>query len=121
MARERVHETGRNGSTVAHVVEELCTRDHGIDILAKITQARRQLPSQTLVIDAFEHIRSALFPGYFGITELTPDNLRYHVGADLDYAAKVLRDQVRRGLCYECGNLDGDCPTCPDRADRISQ
>jgi len=43
------------------------------------------------------------------------------VGADLDYAAKVLRDQVRRGLCYGCGNLDGDCPSCPDKADRITQ
>jgi hypothetical protein len=41
MARERLLETGRNGSTVAHVVEELCTLDHGIDILAKITEAHR--------------------------------------------------------------------------------
>ena len=38
-------------------------------------------------MEAFEHVRSALFPGYFGTTEITPDNLRFHVGADLDFAA----------------------------------
>lgn len=109
------------GTGLAQVVEELCTRDHGMDILAKITQARRQLPSQRLVVEAFEHIRSALFPGYFGTTELTPDNLRFHVGADLDHAARLLREQVRRGLCFGCGKHGDKCPTCPDRADRITE
>jgi serine O-acetyltransferase len=120
MADDRAGDGQASRAGLGEVVEELCTRDHGMEILARITQAKRQLPSQRLVVEAFERIRSALFPGYFGTTELSPENLRFHVGADLDCAARSLREQIRRGLCFACGRFGSGCPTCPEKADRIT-
>ncbi len=107
------------GGEISSVVEELCTRDHGIDLLSEITKARRQLPSQHLVVESFQHIRSALFPGYFEATELSPDNLRFHVGASLDVGSRLLKDQIRRGMCFNCPKPTRECVDCPDKAERI--
>ena len=106
---------------IPEVVEILCTTDHGIDLLSEITKARRQLPSQRLVVTAFESIRSALFPGYFEATEVDPENLRFHVGASLDAGFRQLKDQIRRGFCFDCPKPTSQCLECPDKAARVAR
>jgi serine O-acetyltransferase len=108
-----------DATVVARVVEDLCADNHGLEILARISRAGRQLPSQKLVVDAFLLLRSAIFPGYFETAELTEQNLRYRVGANLDLAARTLREQIRRGLCFECGRLGDTCESCRKRADHV--
>jgi serine O-acetyltransferase len=106
---------------IPEVVEDLCTADHGIDLLSEITKARRQLPSQRVVVAAFEAVRSALFPGYFEATEVTPENLKYHVGASLDAGFRQLKEQIRRGLCFNCPKPSSECVECPDKAERVAR
>jgi len=47
-----------------------------------------------------------LFPGYFGSTEANGENLRSQIGATLDLIARVLKDQIRRALCFQCEKPD---------------
>ena len=49
-----------------------------------------------------ESLRSVLFPGYFGTSEITADTLRFHVGHTLDDIRRTLEIQVRRGLGFRC-------------------
>jgi serine O-acetyltransferase len=66
-----------------------------------------------VVIEIIEAFRTVLFPGYFGPSELTDDNMAFHLGSTLDRIQRSLQEQIRRGLCFACDSLSTDA-----RADR---
>jgi serine O-acetyltransferase len=105
---------------LAAIVKQLCTSDHEIEFMSKMTRIRRMLPSRDSVIDAVEDLRTVLFPGYFGNSELDPDNIYFHMGSVLDHVGRTLQEQIRRGVCFACGKYGIDCPDCPTKADRIT-
>jgi serine O-acetyltransferase len=102
---------------LAEVVGCLCDSEHGM--LSWKGKGGRMLPSRDQVVEATEALRSVLFPGYFGISELTEYNMRFHVGATLDRILLVLREQIKRGLCFECDHHGFECPACLEKAERI--
>jgi len=79
------------------------------------------MPSVTALIEMMERLRAVLFPGYFGHSDITPENMRYHIGANLDAINKLLIDQVRRGYCFFCEqDQAGSCEDCDTRAKRLA-
>jgi len=105
-------------SRLTHLVNELCKSEHGM--LSWLGRGGRVLPSRDQVVEAAEALRSALFPGYFGVGDLTEDNMRFHVGATLDRVLLVLEEQIKRGLCFECDHHGPECPGCADKAAGIT-
>lgn len=103
---------------LAEVVDCLCDSQHGM--LSWKGKGGRLLPSRDRVIEAAEALRSVLFPGYFGVSELTEYNMRFHVGATLDRILLVLLEQIKRGLCFECDHHGLECPACLDKSRRIT-
>jgi serine O-acetyltransferase len=103
---------------LAEVVDRLCDSEHGM--LSWKGKGGRLLPSRDQVIEAAEALRSVLFPGYFGISELTEQNMRFHVGATLDRILLVLFEQIKRGLCFACDHYGFECPACLEKAKRIT-
>jgi len=103
---------------LAEVVDCLCDSEHGM--LSWKGKGGRLLPSRDQVIEAAEALRSVLFPGYFGISELTENNMRFHVGAALDRILLVLLEQIKRGLCFVCDHHGFECPACLEKAERIT-
>jgi serine O-acetyltransferase len=83
--------------------------------------ARQPLPSRDVVIEIVEALRTVLFPGYFGTSELTADNTAFHLGSTLDRVQRSLVEQIWRGLCFACDNLNLDPRTdCDARAAAIT-
>jgi len=80
------------------------------------------LPSRDVVIDIVEALRTVLFPGYFGASDLTAENTAFHLGSTLDRIRRNLQEQIRRGLCFACDNLSEDPRTdCDARAESITR
>lgn len=103
------------------IVEELCTPIQGIDMKKKINDKNRQLPSRDVIVENVEKIRGVLFPGYFGNSELNNENIRFYVGAILDRIHYEIREQIRRGFCFECGKFGISCPKCEEKAEMITK
>lgn len=99
------------------VVNRLCDSEHGM--LSWKGKGGRLLPSRDRVIEAAEALRSVLFPGYFGVSELTEQNMRFHVGATLDRILLTLQEQIKRGLCFDCDHYGFECPACIKKAEGI--
>jgi serine O-acetyltransferase len=79
------------------------------------------LPSRDALVKTVEDLRSVLFPGYHGSLDIDGDGLRFHVGATLDRVRRVLREQIRRGLCFGCEQAEpARCPRCDARTDLIT-
>jgi len=70
---------------------------------------RQPLPSRDAVIEIVEALRSVLFPGYFGPSDLTPENAAFHMGSTLDRISRGLREQIKRGFCFACRDRLEEC------------
>jgi serine O-acetyltransferase len=56
------------------------------------------MPSGAVLVDLVESLRSALFPGYFGASELSEEATSFHVGVALDRVLRSLPEQIQRGF-----------------------
>ena len=56
-------------------------------------------PSRPVLIEVLEGLRSALFPGYFGLVQMT-EGLSFHVGSILEEKLRHLQEQILRGLVF---------------------
>jgi serine O-acetyltransferase len=65
-------------------------------------QHGRSMPSVKVLGELVDKFREVLFPGYFGNSSLTKDNLSYHIGVNTDLAFRLLSDQIFKGLCFSC-------------------
>lgn len=106
-----------NGIELIPVVDALCGMSEPVRRLRR-TPRDQPLPARDAVIEAVEMLRGVLFPGYFGITELTESSMRYYVGSTLDRALRILMEQVRRGICYSREH-DEKCLECVGRSETV--
>ncbi len=106
-----------NGTQLAPVVDALCQMSAPVRRI-KRTARDQPLPSRDAVIESVEMLRSVLFPGYFGTTELTADTIRFHVGSTLDRALRILMEQVRRGICFSREH-EQRCLECVGRSEEV--
>ncbi len=107
---------------LAGLVAALCEASGGLRRPPGGCTARQPLPSRDVVIEIVEALRTVLFPGYFGTSELTADSTAFHLGSTLDRVQRGLEEQVRRGLCFACDNLSLDPRTdCDARATAITR
>ncbi len=103
------------------VVDELC-RGNGIGTAAgRWNPCDMPLPSRDKVVEMVSALRSVLFPGYFGTSELSPEGMRFHVGSTLDRVLTTMQEQVKRGLCFSCRWDEHACKTCDTRALEITR
>ncbi len=103
---------------LAPVVDELCSGTTG---LAQFPGGRIVLPSRDAVIGIVEEIRSVLFPGYFGTSDLNDESLHYFVGATLARAMRHLEEQVRRGFAFTERHDYETCDHCSDLAQKATK
>jgi serine O-acetyltransferase len=98
---------------LAPVVDALCGQTTN---LRDFSGGRIVLPSRDEVIRVVEDLRSVLFPGYFGTSDLNDESLHYFVGATLARAMRHLEDQVRRGHAFTERHDYETCDHCADLA-----
>jgi len=108
------------GFALGPVVEALCEQSGAPMRASPAEHCRRKLPSRDLLADLVEALRSVLFPGYFGPQDLTEETMRFQVGATLDRAARVLVEQVERGLAFACADDPARCRRCDQQAEQIA-
>jgi serine O-acetyltransferase len=101
---------------LAPVVEALCAVTEGLARANTMGRCRRVLPSRDRLIEMVEDLRAVLFPGYFGISDLGQESMRFYVGATLDRVFGALQEQITRGLCFACGEDPHFCPDVVRRA-----
>lgn len=81
--------------------------------LAHLSHHNTPMPSVETLAEIVEMLRQVLFPGYYGESDLTQDNLKYYIGAKLDRAYSLLAEEIKRGQCFSCKiNDEDECHHC---------
>jgi serine O-acetyltransferase len=58
------------------------------------------LPNKRLVVEGFEHLKSAMFMGFYAMGGLSHENLRHVIAEHLYRAYHLLVEQIERALTY---------------------
>jgi serine O-acetyltransferase len=95
------------------IVEQLVKGAAGLD---GFPGGQAVLPSREAVIQIVEDLRSVIFPGYFGTTDLREENLHFFIGATLERASRVLEEQVRRAIAFTERHDYHGCAHCASAA-----
>ena len=98
------------------ITEELCKPSDYQAIMYK-SLGESPMPSLEQLGEIVERLRAALFPGYYGNTRIAPESLRYHLAANLDSIFRLLKEQIRRGLCFTCVGEGTSCSSCTNEAE----
>ena len=106
--RELLPATPKQGQ-LASLVGALWEAGDGLRRPREECPNRQPLPSRDAVVDIVEALRSVLFPGYFGPSDLTPENAAFHMGSTLDRIGRDLREQIKRGFCFACRERLEEC------------
>lgn len=97
------------------IVKQLSSNGH--QIVARRYGDEQPMPSVEILSQIVESLRSVLFPGYYGTTEITPENMQYYIGSTLDNVERLLADQINRGYCFVCERQNRDkCADCEERS-----
>lgn len=115
---------GSKDNGLASVVDSLCLTNCGLNGFHKHRKHEITLPSKSIIIDIVEKLRSILFPGYYGISELKTESIRLHIGATLDNIKQVFQEQIKLGLCFACDDSTPKCirdSKCENRASLITR
>ncbi|GAB7022774.1 serine O-acetyltransferase EpsC [Salidesulfovibrio brasiliensis] len=107
-------------SSLDLVVKKLC--DNGHSIASRRFSGDAPMPSVDTLSEIVEDLRSVLFPGYYGRSEITPETLPYYVGSTLDRVERQLADQINRGYCFVCDREGKElCKDCEERSRRTAR
>ena len=100
---------------IDEVVSELCA-PASLDAVYHKPLHDAPMPSIEGLKEIMSRLKAALFPGYFGMSHVHPESMRYHLAANLDSVYRLLAEQIRRGGCFACAAFAQDCEFCEEHS-----
>ncbi len=101
------------------IVERLCAHSQGLTRSGAFNRGAQLLPSRRVLIEVVEGLRGVLFPGYFGVSKVSAETLRFHVGATLDQLRPILEEQIEHCLVFVCRDAPEERAKCHAQAHQI--
>ena len=95
------------------VVEQLCASS-SLEAVLHHPLHDSPMPSLEELGEIMSRLKAALFPGYFGVSCVHVESMRYHLSANLDSIFRKLAEQIRRGGCFACASYATDCMSCEE-------
>jgi serine O-acetyltransferase len=106
--------------TLKDIIKDLC-RPASYQAVYHHHWQEAPMPSVEALADLVERLRAVIFPGYYGPSDVTPESMGWHVGANLDHINRVLAEQIMRGICFVCSREEtGTCEQCQTRSQDLA-
>jgi serine O-acetyltransferase len=80
-------------------IDDVCRSYDGPEEINSLESAA--LPNKRAVIEAFNHLRSAIYLGFYSTRPLNRENVRHSIAEHLYPAHEILIEQIRRAVTYE--------------------
>ena len=98
----------RNDDSRMTALVERLTKNSSLNKLYHEHRDGYPLPSSKVLAEIVEIMRSIVFPGYFGKSNIILHSLEYPIGASLQTLRELLVDQDLAGLCFSECDCDDD-------------
>ena len=108
-----------NEKIIDNVVAEL-NNTEASGILQHRSSHDMPMPSIESLTEIMKLLKKILFPGYFGQSDVSSDAINYFIGANIDIVSRMLTEQIKRGICFDCDDDAKICMKCEFMAKEIS-
>jgi serine O-acetyltransferase len=112
----------KNPTTLDAIVHALCEQNADSKTCLR-EHGEAPMPSVDVLAELVQDLRSVLFPGYFGPSDISRATTPYYIGASLDRVHTSLGEQILRGECFVCRNesaSDFECAQCKARSQDLA-
>ncbi len=113
--------TGVSTEELAALSELLCEKSNELTQLCNRPRSDIFLPSKKTIIKITDLIRSVIFPGFYGVECVTVKSLPFYVASTIDNIHFELKEQIRRGFCFNAGDHELHCEECDEKAEIFSR
>ncbi|MEI7596393.1 MAG: serine O-acetyltransferase EpsC [Bacteroidota bacterium] len=110
--------TNTNSINIKAIVDGLC--DEKFDFLMHSAKTHIAMPSVEKLELLVNKLKSVIFPGYHGNSDISNNALPYYLGSAIEDINKLLREQIHCGLCFNCGFDELTCSNCEASANKIA-
>jgi len=100
------------------IVDDVFDSYQGIPATRNIGES--PLPSKSAIVEILEGVRDILFPGYYGISGLCWENVRYYIGSKVDDLFIKLSDEICKSIRHECEETNGVYVERTDKAEQFA-
>ena len=95
-------------------IAELCHPDSYQEVYHR-PEHGHPMPSVRILAEMVDLLKTVLFPGYFGDSEISRASMPYYLGANVDKVYRMLGEQICRGYCFLCHlNEQHECENCEE-------
>ena len=79
------------------------------------------MPDFEILREIVEILRRIIFPGYFGSSNITVNNIKYYTGVNIDKIHRLLSEQIKRGLIFDYNSgVKKSCENYEEQSIKIS-
>jgi serine O-acetyltransferase len=103
--------------TLEAIIDQVAESYRGGRLIDSLSTA--QLPNKRQVIDALNHLKAAIYLGYYSTGTLDESKLRFAIASHLYPAYEILTEQIRRAVSYEGFRTAGG-PRPPDWPETVT-
>ncbi len=102
-------------SPLENVVQKLC-EPQSLQAVWHKPAHNAPMPCIETLSEIIQRLQAAIFPGFFGTSQVRLESLRYHLAANLDSIYHLLAGQIRSGACFACSDNAEQCTFCKEDA-----
>lgn len=79
------------------------------------------MPSIDVIKEIVKLLRAVFYPGYFGDSNVNPQNVKNHIENHIKELHILLVEQIKSGICFVNENQDYNCPNLKEKSEKISE
>ena len=88
---------------------ELLSHPDSLNYVCRQQEENHPMPSTDVIGRVVQLCRSVIFPGYFGNSDVNPDNVNEHIEQNIILLHQLLTQQIKSGMCFDNSTVDYTC------------
>lgn len=105
---------------MANVIAQLSAPDK-LKHVCRNQHEHHPMPSIEEIEEIVNLVRAVIFPGYFGKSDVNPNNVEQHIARNVQKIFTCLTTQIKSGKCFENASLEYNCQQLKKEAEQISE
>ncbi|MFV0391096.1 MAG: serine O-acetyltransferase EpsC [Paludibacteraceae bacterium] len=94
--------------TLAQAIEQLSNYNSTQGVCRRQAESH-PMPSVDVIKEIIKQLRAIIFPGYFGNSDVNPENIIGHIEEHVITVNELLINQIKSGICFDNTGIDFNC------------
>lgn len=87
----------------------------------KVPEIEMPMPDFEVLREIVNVLRRVIFPGYFGASNITVNNIKFYTGVNIDKIHRLLSEQIKRGFVFDLNQgVKKVCEDCDELSKKLS-